>query len=437
MSALARICLDRGARVTGADNRENDQTRDLVRRGAAISIGSHPELVDGSQIVVFSSAVAEDHLERLRATDLEIPQVRRGTMLAHLAKDLLLWGVAGTHGKTTTSSMLAMAVRAAGLDPTILLGGDLPAIGGNARSGTDPVCVAETDESDGSFLELKPDLAIVTNVEDDHLEYYGSEGGLHNAFRDFLGAVEDPHKRIICADCANLYALARRSFGSEFVTYGISDWSDIRAAEIELGSGGSRCKVFRYGKKAGEIQIQVPGVHMLSNALAVFAACLTLGFPPEKAALGLSEYRGTRRRFEILGQWRGATFIDDYGHHPTEIQATLQALRQYTNKRCVVVFQPHRYSRTDQLFESFAASFGGVDVLILTSIYAAGEEPRPGITSQHLLARVQGVGEAVYAATLADVEAAVEEHVHEGDTVLFLGAGDVNKVAYHMLEKEG
>ncbi len=433
MSGLARLCLERGARVTGADKRENDQIRALRRAGALICLGEHPELVAGSDLMVYSSAIAHDHPERQQARDLRIPSIRRGTLLAVLTEGIQLLGVAGTHGKTTTTSMLALAARAAGLDPTIIVGGDLPSIGGNAYTGTDPYCVAETDESDGSFLELTPYLALVTNVEDDHLEHYGDVFALQDAFREFIGTVEDPTRRILCADCMPLYSLARRAFGQDFTSYGFSEVCDIRGAEIHYERTGSNCVVVREGERTGRISLQVPGVHMLSNAIGAFAAGLSIGLPAEALSEGLAQYKGTRRRFEILGNWHGATLIDDYGHHPTEIRATLRALRQYTGGRTIVVFQPHRYSRTDQLFVEFGDSFGGTDLLILTEIYAAGEEPRPGVTSKHLLSRITGVGGLVYAPTLEDVAETLKKHIQEGDVVLFLGAGDVNKVAYRLL----
>jgi UDP-N-acetylmuramate--alanine ligase len=435
MSGLARICLERGARVTGADKRENDQIRALVDAGAIIHIGEHPELVEGCDMMVYSSAVAHNHPERQQARSLNIPSIRRGTLLAVLAEGYRLLGVAGTHGKTTTTSMLALAVRGAGLDPTIVVGGDLPNIGGNAYMGLDPYCVAETDESDGSFLELSPYLALVTNVEDDHLEHYGDIFALQDAFRDFIGAVENPTRRILCADCGHLYSLARRSFGQDFTSYGFSEVCDVRGAEIHFERTGSSCVVLREGEPIGQITLQVPGVHMLSNAIGAFTAGLSLGLSADALSKGLAEYHGTRRRFEVLGKWQGATLIDDYGHHPTEIRATLRALRQFTAGRTVVVFQPHRYSRTDQLFDEFGDAFGGTDLLILTEIYSAGEEPRPGVTSRHLLSRISGVGTVVYAPTLEDVTHTLKKQIQEGDAVVFLGAGDVNQVAYRLLER--
>lgn len=435
MSGLARICLERGARITGADRRENDQIRNLIQAGATIHVGEHPELVEHSDLLVYSSAVAPDHPERQCAMERRIPSIRRGTLLAALTEDQRLLGVAGTHGKTTTTSMLAMALRAAGMDPTIVVGGDLPSIGGNACAGSDPYCVAETDESDGSFLELNPYLAVVTNVEDDHLEYYGDIFTLQDAFRDYIGMVEDPSHRILCADCGHLYSLARRAFGQEFVSYGFSEICEVRGAEIHFERSGSSCAVLRHEEKIGHITLHVPGVHMLSNAIGAFTAGLALGLSAAELSEGISQYRGTRRRFEVLGKWRGATLIDDYGHHPTEIRATLRALRQYTAGRTVVVFQPHRYSRTDQLFDEFGDSFGGTGLLILTEIYSAGEEPRPGVTSKHLMTRITGVGAMAYAPTLEDVTGTLKERVQDGDVVLFLGAGDVNKVAYRLLEQ--
>lgn len=433
MSGLARLCLDRGCRVTGADDKSNDQTRALIALGASISTGAHPELVEGTDIVVYSSAVPVTHSERRRAEELGIPALRRGSFLAHLVSDLRLLGVAGSHGKTTTSSLLALGVRAAGLDPTIILGGDLPALGGNALTGTDPYCVAETDESDGSFLELKPYVALVTNVDDDHLEHYGNIHVLRDAFRDYL-SLAAPERRIICADCRHLYTLARRAFGRDFLTYGFAEDADIRGSEIELASGGSQCRVHYGPHELGRLTTRVPGMHVLSNALGAVATGTALGLDPVRLMEGLSNYRGTRRRFEQVGDWRGARLIDDYGHHPTEIQATLQAMRQFTEGRCVVVFQPHRYSRTDQLFEEFTTAFGGVDVLVLAEIYSAGEAPRPGVSSKRLLPRIQGVGRSVYAPTLADVESSLKDIVKENDTVLFLGAGDINQVAFRLLK---
>ena len=282
-------------------------------------------------------------------------------------------------------------------------------------------------------MELDPHLAIVTNVEDDHLEHYGNLRTLRSAFAEFLTSVENPENRIVCADCADLYALARRELGERFITYGFSDWSDVRGVEIRLDREGSSCRVLDRGEPVGYLRIRVPGRHMLANALSVYTAGIVLGLPTEKVAYGLSEYRGTRRRFEILGTWKGATLIDDYAHHPTEIRATLQALQQYTGGRCIAVFQPHRYSRTDQLFDEFARTFIGVDLLVLSEIYPAGEKPRPGVSSKHLMARIEGVKESIYAPGLDDVESTLRSRLVEGDTVLFLGAGNVNQVAFRLL----
>lgn len=436
MSGLARICMEKGCQVSGTDRSENEQTRELVKRGARIGPSEDPEAVIDCGLVVYSSAVSPNHSERRTAENAGIPTIRRGTLLAHLTRGQKLLAVGGTHGKTTTSSMLALAARSAGLDPTIVIGGQVPQLGSNAQLGTDDFTVVESDESDGSFLELDPYLAIVTNVEDDHLDHYGALPTLRNAFAEFLTSVPERDNRIVCGDCPSLYNLARRELGDEgFKSYGFSEWCRVRGEDLRLDRDGSSCRVLRDDEPVGSLRIRVPGRHMLSNALGVYAAGLSLGWDKEKVAFGLSEFTGTRRRFEVLGTWRGATFIDDYAHHPTEIRATLQALEQYTEGRCVAVFQPHRYSRTDQLFDEFAETFSGVDLLILTEIYAAGEEPRPGVTSKHLLSRIQGVGECVYAPELAEVEAALKEHLKEGDAVLFLGAGNVNSIAYRLLEE--
>jgi UDP-N-acetylmuramate--alanine ligase len=435
MSGLARLCLDRGATVSGADNHENDQTRALAADGATIRIGEHPELVDHADLLIYSSAVSDTHIERLCAAERCIPSIRRGTLLAHLTHDAQLLAVAGTHGKTTTSSMLALATRAAGLDPTILVGGNIPMLGSNAISGNDLWFVAETDESDGSFLELEPYLAIVTNVEDDHLDHYGDVGTLRNAFVEFIASVQNPEYRILCGDCAHLHTLGRRHFGYDYLTYGFSEWCDIRGVEIELESFSSHCTVMREGERLGRIDLNIPGIHMLCNALGVFAAGLALGLSTENISAGIAAYSGTRRRFERLGTWRGATLVDDYAHHPTEITATLQSLRQYTDGRKIVVFQPHRYSRTDQLFDRFVSAFGGIDLLVVSEIYSAGEEPRPGVTARNLIPLIQGVHKIVYAPHLSDVEQTLRDTVEEGDVIVFVGAGDINQVARKLLQE--
>jgi len=438
MSGLARLCLGHGAAVTGADHRANDQTRTLSDLGATVRIGEHPDLIDGSDLVVYSTAIQVEHPERVRAAQMDLPTVRRGTLMAHLLKGERLLAVAGTHGKTTSSSMLALAVRACGLDPSFLVGGEIPSLGTNALIGSDDYFVAETDESDGSFLELEAELALVTNVDDDHVEHYGNLSSLHLAFEEFIGGVSEPLQRILCSDCPCLYSIARRRFGHEYTTYGFTEVADIQGTEIRLEPVSSECTVIHEGQPIGQIRIGLPGLHMLSNALGVLAAGLSLDLPVEKLCSGLSEYRGTRRRFEHLGRWKGASLIDDYAHHPTEIEATLQALRQSTLGRCIVVFQPHRHSRTEQFFDRFGTLFGGIDVLLLTDIYSAGEQPRPGTSSKRLLQTLQGVGEVVYAPLLDDVSATLREAVQEGDTILFLGAGDISGVPHRLLaEGEG
>lgn len=435
MSGLARICLDLGCRISGSDANENDQTIELRRLGADIRIGIHPELVVQSDLIVYSSAVPVEHPERLRSVELGVPLIRRGTLLALIARDRKLIGIAGTHGKTTTTSMMALGFRSAGLDPTIIIGGHVPELGGNACLGGDRFCVAETDESDGSFLELDPHLALVTNVEDDHLEHYGERRGLEEAFAAYIESVENPRHRILCADCGTLMRIAEESLGGGYVTYGFSDRADIQGVEVRTDRNGSTCRVLRGGDPVGHLHLRVPGRHMLQNALGVYAAGLQLGLPIEKLNYGLSEYRGTRRRFEVLGSWNGALLIDDYAHHPTEVRATLQALEQRAEGRRVAVFQPHRFSRLEQFFDDFAACFGAIDLLIVTEVYSAGEPSRPGISSQALIGKIAGPNQVIYAPTLDDVETELRGRLMEGDSVLFLGAGNVNRVARKLAEE--
>ncbi len=435
MSGLAKICLEMGCQVTGTDDRDNDQTAELRKLGAHIQTGIHPDLIEDSHLTIFSSAVPVDHPERTRAEELGVPLIRRGTLLALIARYRKLIGVAGTHGKTTTTSMMALGFRSCGLDPTVVVGGYVPELGGNACLGGDLFMVAETDESDGSFLELDPHLALVTNVEDDHLEHYGDRRTLEDAFVNYLSAVENPRYRILCADCPTLMRLASQELGSGYVTYGFSEDSNIRGVEIRADRTGSSCRVLRGGEPVGHLHIRVPGKHMLQNALGVYATGLQIGLSIEKLSYGLAEYRGARRRFETLGEWNGAILIDDYAHHPTEIRATLQALDQKAQGRKVAIFQPHRYSRLEQLFDEFAQSFESLDLLIVTDVYSAGEAPRPGIHSRALLEKISGPGQIIYAPTLEDVELEIQGRVREGDTVLFLGAGNLNQVARKLLKE--
>ncbi len=435
MSGLAKICLEMGCHVTGSDDKENDQIVELRKLGAHIQIGIHPRLIEESHLTIYSSAVQESHLERSRAMELGVPLIRRGTLLALVARYRKLLGVAGTHGKTTTSSMMALGLRSAGLDPTVVIGGYVPELGGNACLGGDLFMVAETDESDGSFLELDPHLALVTNVEDDHLEHYGDRKTLHDAFLSYLNAVENPRHRILCADCETLMDLASKELGEGFVTYGFSERANIQGLDIRADSQGSSCRVLRGGESVGHLHVRVPGKHMLLNALGVYAAGLQLGFPIEKLAYGLSEYRGTRRRFEVLGDWKGATLIDDYAHHPTEIRATLQSLSQKADGRRVAVFQPHRYSRLEQLWEEFSKCFETLDLLIVSDVYSAGEAPRPGIDSKALANRITGPDQIIYAPGLDEVETELRKVLQKGDSVLFLGAGNINQVAGRLLKE--
>ncbi|MCA9415763.1 MAG: UDP-N-acetylmuramate--L-alanine ligase [Candidatus Omnitrophica bacterium] len=436
MSGLAKVCLEMGCQISGTDNRENDQTHELRRMGAHIRTGIHTDLVEDAGLAVYSTAVPVDHPERLRAEELGVPLIRRGTLLALLAANRKLLGVAGTHGKTTTSSMMALGYRSAGLDPTIVVGGYVPELGGNASLGGDRFLVAETDESDGSFLELDPHLALVTNVEDDHLEHYGDRQRLQEAFLHFISAVENPRYRILCADCPTLMELASNELEGGYVTYGFSEEAHIRGVDIRADSTGSSCRVLRGGDTVGHLHIRVPGRHMLQNALGVYASGLQLGLSIEKLGYGLSEYRGTRRRFEVLGVWNDATLIDDYAHHPTEIRATLQALDQKAEGRRVAVFQPHRYSRLEQLFEEFSACFESVDLLIVSEVYSAGEAPREGINSEALAKKIEGPGQVIYAPGLDEVEVELRGRLQPGDTVLFLGAGNINQVALRLLENK-
>jgi UDP-N-acetylmuramate--alanine ligase len=433
MSGLAEVLLTTGCRVSGSDLKASDVTDRLVSMGARLFVGHHERNVLGAEIVVYSSAVKADNPELVAALRLGLPVIPRAEMLNELMRMKYAIAIGGAHGKTTTTSMAGAVLLAGGLDPTIVVGGRVHALGTNARLGHGQFLVAEADESDGSFVRLTPAIAVITNLDREHMDHYGTMPGLEAAFVQFADRVPFYGLVVLCADDAALMKLAPR-LSRRTVTYGI-DKGLVRTSGLELTPTGARFAVEAAGARLGEITLPVVGRHNVLNALAAIAVGLELDVPFAQIADGLSRFEGVSRRFETKGEVNGVLVVDDYGHHPTEIKATLAAARQLGKKRVVVVFQPHRYTRTRLLADEFGAAFDAADEVLITDIYAAGEVPIEGITAETLVgaARSHGHRNVVYAGDLARAEALLREVVRPHDLVLTLGAGDVTRLGPRLL----
>lgn len=440
MSGIATVLLGLGGyRVSGSDLKKTAVIQRLESLGATCYIGHAAENLKNVDMVITSTAISSDNPEVAEAQRLGIPLIRRGAMLARLMKEKQGIAVAGAHGKTTTTSMVALVLEKNGLDPTILIGGDLSYIGGNAKLGRGEYLVAEADESDGSFLLLDPAVAVVTNVEDDHLDHYGSKENIIKAFVEFLHKVPSNGLAVLCLDDPILREI-RVDLPCPVVTYGSKNsGADYTLSAHEMGSGVTRGEVTFHGEKLGVLELQVPGYHNLLNALATVAAGRYLGLDFEQIAGALAAFTGAKRRYQLLGEVKGIKIVDDYAHHPTEIRATLQAARYAHPGRVIVVFQPHRYTRTRQLFREFGASFGHADLLILTDIYSAGETPIEGINTKLILdaiANKEGQ-QILHLPTLKEAQEFLLNNLTEGDLVLTMGAGDVWTLGRDLLRRLG
>jgi UDP-N-acetylmuramate--alanine ligase len=432
MSGIARILLSRGYEVTGSDLKESRGLEELRRAGATVFAGHEGQQLGEPDVVVISGAIPERNPELAAARAGGVPVMARIQMLAALSRGSRVYGVSGTHGKTTTTSMLAVTLEHAGCDPTYVIGGDLNEIGSGARSGAGDTFVAEADESDGSFLLLAPQVAVVTNIEEDHLDFYrGGAQEIRAAFADYVAAAE---VSIACGDDPGVRA-ALELAGVSAITYGLGAGNDAVLAPTESPSGGSAGRLTLDGAEI-ELRLKVPGVHNLLNACAALLAAREAGVDPEAAAAGLASFSGVRRRFEYRGTAAGARFFDDYAHHPTEIEATIRAARDDAPTRLVAVFQPHRYTRTQALWRSFGEALSGADVALVTDVYAAGEEPIPGVTGKLIvdaLASEAPSRRLVYLPRRADLAHFLAAEVRPGDLVLTLGAGDITMVSEETL----
>ena len=438
MSALARILLERGHRVSGSDLRGGRAAAALAAMGARITVGHDAAHVEGADVVAVSTAVPAGNPEPRRARELGIPVVRRADLLAALMEGRRALLVTGTHGKTTTTSMLVVVLQSAGLDPSFAIGGALHEAGTSAHHGTGEVFVAEADESDRSFLAYRPDCAVVTNVEHDHHETYADLDEVLEAFAGFLERRPAGAPAVLGVDDAGAAALARRADGP-VVTYGEQDGADLRLTDVSLATGSSTARLWRGGTLLGRLALRAPGRHNLHNAAAAAAAALWAGAPFAAVAEGLARFSGTQRRFQRIGEAAGVTVVDDYAHHPTELAATIAAARQATPAgRVVAVFQPHLYSRTRALAGAFGAALAGADVAVVTDVYGAREAPVPWITGALVAAAARRAGAAThYVPVAGDLPAAVAAVVAAGDCVLTLGAGDITEVGPQLLEHLG
>jgi UDP-N-acetylmuramate--alanine ligase len=438
MSGIAEVFLNQGYRVTGSDLSDSELTKRLVRLGARVAIGHRPENIAGADVVVISSAVKPSNPEVLEARRLRIPVIPRAEMLGELMRGKTGIAVAGSHGKTTTTSMLATVLTVAGLDPTLVIGGRVDSLGGNAKLGQGKYVVAEADESDGSFLHLPATYGVVTNVDNDHLDHFGSLTRIEDAFVDFVGKLPFYGVAAVCGEDAGVRRCLSR-FTKPVVTYGFSREFDTFATDVlDEGIGSSFRVSYRDGSGAlvspeERVRLAVPGRHNVLNALAAISVATRMEVPFGALVRGLAEFRGVKRRFEVRWQdtARRRVIIDDYGHHPTEIMATLAAARTFWPGRIVTVFQPHRYTRTLHCRDGFLSAFHQSDVLLVTDIYAAGEDPIDGVDARALaedIRRVNGKGEVAYAGDLNGALAEVRARMRDGDLVLCLGAGTITRL---------
>ncbi len=432
MSGIAELLLNLGYGVTGSDQRLTDITERLVSLGAQIRSGHGPaNIPEDVHVVVVSSAVGPGNEEVIEAHRRKIPVIPRAEMLAELMRMKYGIAIAGTHGKTTTTSMVATVLAAAGWDPTAVVGGKLNSLGSNAKLGSGDFLVAEADESDGSFVKLSPTVAVVTNIDPEHLDYYSGIGQIKETFLHFLNKVPFYGFAVLCVDHPNVQELIP-SLQKTFVTYGFSHQADYRVDGVVPEGMANRFRVIRRGENLGEVTLSAPGRHNVENALAAVTVASELGIPFDRIREGLSDYRGVHRRFQVKGERDGVTVVDDYGHHPVEIGATLSAAREvWSDRRVVVGFQPHRYSRTHALFQDFVSAFHEADLLIVFDVYPAGEKPIPGASGEKLCEAIRDHGHRAvfYAGKAVEAAGEVLPRLQPGDIFLTMGAGDVWKLA--------
>ena len=437
MSGIAEILLTLGYRVTGSDRRRNETVERLEQMGAKVFIGHAAGNVEGAHVVVYSSAISRDNVELVTAHNRQIPIIPRAEMLAELMRLKYGIAVAGTHGKTTTTSMVGAVLAEGRYDPTIVVGGRVTNLGSNARLGQGEYLVAEADESDGSFLKLAPTIAVVTTIDAEHLDHYGTLDAIREAFVAFVNKVPFYGSAVLCLDQPNIQLLLPR-LEKRVITYGLESGADLVARRLQLAGMTSRFDVYQRGTLLGDCMLQIPGRHNVLNALAAVGVGLDLEIPFLTIQKALAGFAGVQRRFQIRGTAAGVTVVDDYGHHPAEIRATLAAAKAGFDSRVVTVFQPHRYSRTQHLRQEFLTAFNQADVLIVMDIYPAGESPIPGVSAEDLADGIRAHGHRNVAFLGSDRTRLVDyvcEISRPGDLVLTLGAGDVSQLGPDILRR--
>ena len=430
MSGIAELLLSLGQQISGSDMRESETTKRLVRLGATVQYGHHEDAVTNDvDVVVISSAVKYSNPEIQRARALKIPVIPRAEMLAELMRMKSGVAVAGTHGKTTTTSLIAAVLGRAQLDPTVVIGGKVHSFGSNAQLGKSDLMVVEADESDGTFLLLSPTLTVVTNIDPEHLEYYGDMDRVRSAYLEFMNRVPFFGAAVACLDDVTIRALLPQ-VRKRVITYGTCPDADYVARDFTLHGMETIFQVDRGGETLGELRVRMPGRHQALNALAALAIASELEVPFDTVRSALSEFGGIHRRFEVCGDIGGIMVVSDYGHHPAEIRATLAAAREAFGRRLVVLFQPHRYTRTRDLFGDFLDAFDAADKLSLTEIYAAGEDPIEGVGGDvlHYALRRRGHIDVTYVPDWQMLAAEAQPHLRPGDLVMVLGAGNIHEV---------
>ncbi|CUH94037.1 UDP-N-acetylmuramate-L-alanine ligase [Propionispora sp. 2/2-37] len=437
MSALAKILLDRGYFISGSDLKHSEVTQKLESAGAKIFCGHEETNIQDAEALVVSSAIATNNPEVLKAKEIGLPIFHRSDVLAALMEEKQGIAVAGAHGKTTTTSMIAVMLERAQTDPTIVIGGELEYIGGNSKQGNGKYLVAEADESDGSFLKFSPVIAVVTNIENDHMDYYKTMDNILQTFTRFLHKLpEQEGIGVLCFDNAYIREIVP-NIKRRYISYAVNQPAEYTARNIRVQGAVTYYEVFHHDKEIGTIMLQVPGLHNVSNSLAAVVVGIITGLSFEQVAEGLSFFRGAKRRFQTKARINGVWIVDDYAHHPTEISTTLAAARQTEPKRLICAFQPHRYSRTKFLCKEFGRAFTAADLLILTDVYAAGEQPIPGISGETIKEEVESQTgkKVIYIADRSQIARYLNEIVEAGDLVMTMGAGNIYLTGEELVEK--
>ncbi|MBW7967506.1 UDP-N-acetylmuramate--L-alanine ligase [Bradyrhizobium sp. BR 10261] len=438
MSGIAEVLVNLGYAVQGSDASDNYNLDRLRKKGARVSVGHKAENVDGAEVVVVSTAIKRDNPELMAARERRIPVVRRAEMLAELMRLKSCVAIAGTHGKTTTTTMVATLLDAGGLDPTVINGGIINAYGSNARLGAGDWMVVEADESDGTFLKLPTDVAIVTNVDPEHLDHFKTFDAVQDAFRHFVENLPFYGFAVLCIDHPVVQTLVGKIEDRRIITYGHNPQADVRLLDLTPMGGGSKFKVAFRDRKTGavheipDLMLPMPGRHNASNATAAIAVAHELGVSDDAIRKAIAGFGGVKRRFTKTGEWNGVTVIDDYGHHPVEIAAVLKAARESTNGKIIAVVQPHRYTRLQSLFEEFCTCFNDADAVVVADVYAAGETPIDGIDRDHFVAglRAHGHREVIPLPAATELPDIVKGLAKPGDLVVCLGAGNITQWAY-------